>query len=71
MKLEIKFEIVEVTRYKIVRSNSFDNREGAGLKFQTGGDFGGNYGEFEYRHNAEMVKDALEASLATRIMSSV
>lgn len=57
MKIEITYEIREVTRYQIFRS---DKSEGGG-RF-TSGFSCVPLGEFERRDDAEKVRDALDAA---------
>ena len=67
MKMELTYEIQEVTRYRIVRKHEF---EGAG-NFTSGFDTGHTYGEFDNRDKAETVKAALEANAASQLMKAV
>lgn len=60
MKLEIEYEIEEVTRYRITRKYRLDGAFGFGV-----GD-SWHYGEFNNRTDAEKVKEALELSVAHR-----
>ncbi len=56
MKCEVTYEVIEVTRYVI---------------YKTGFDFSDNYGEFKSKHDAEAVRDALEADLGRKIRAAI
>lgn len=64
MKLEIEYEIKEVTRYVIYRKYHIE--DGAG-DYTAGFDVGDDCGEFKRKADAEKVRDALEADIARKV----
>lgn len=63
MKLEVRYEIKEITRYVIWRHEDLDSPE----IISRGVGFGNGCGEFEDRRDAERVRDALEADIGRQI----
>ena len=64
MKFEVEYKIEEITRYRIVRTHVLDDA-GSGV------DFGRNYGDFDNRTAAELVKDALQARVKQRVSEAL
>lgn len=65
VKLEIKYEIEEVTRFRIVRKYLSDTSFGRTVGHSL------HYGEFENKADAEKVREALELSVAHRVQEVV
>ena len=69
MKLEVKYEIKEITKFVICKTVSLENNELVSNWWEVGdGDF---HGEFRHKSDAEKVRDALEADIARKVRGAL